>query len=120
MTHPFQDLSDCDFARTLLRHAQKIIREDRESYICLALSKALARISRPAQPSALHSAICEDLKFWIDELLGGDHLYTSWIETKHPKLWHAAVDAGCAEQLAKEGRIRWINWMCEELKDRRN
>jgi len=105
-----QQLSVCSFPYSrpankflvkALREAKQLIRDGRESYVCLALNEVRSRNSDVRIKNAT-----DYLRSYVREKLGTHSVLEGW---------QAAKGLETITRDGKADRIKWINWMLKEL-----
>jgi hypothetical protein len=104
MKHLFKNDHDRKLAIKLLKKAKKLIRNESETFVCLAISEAASLDYANTYKTSY--ALREEIERRIEPY----GTVTSWLNSIHDDAW----DASTSEIV--QYRIRWIDSMIKELK----
>lgn len=107
-------IGDCYVEREdaieVLRQIRKRINVQWRGFICIECENVAQ-----AQPELVNAATA--VRKWVVQMLDGCYTYDTWIRLHHPTLYVEGDDCDLrtVHDLAKEGRLAWIDWMIEEV-----
>lgn len=106
----------------ILKLARKYIEFGSEEYICYAICRAVDN-KYPDISKKEFASLCakeSDLRRWVYSMLEGHDTYETWLLDNHPSFHIAIRDFSGMENILREGRLQWLDWMINECEKEEN